>query len=316
MKFDDQLAAYLYKNKSLTLEGIGTFTLDDEAGVSNEQEKGEFYPIEFTYNSKSNTEEEIIFFLIKNLGKIEPLIRSDLDYYLSNIKQLLNIGQPYTINGLGTLNKNDEGIYEFTPPNFSPVKEQSNPKRKNAHHNHPVKSKSSASKSFIIVLVVILALSALGGIGWGVLNSIKNQPQPVEVTQQQGQIDTIAQGNDTITSALKKDTEIINIHSQPAVNQPVATSKPAGLTGDSASYKMIFEVTKFEERAHSRIVQLINLHSNAQYDSIPINDSVAYYRLFLMMKIPLADTSRVKDSLQIFFGNKVFMEKQVEPQRR
>ncbi|MEJ7680887.1 MAG: hypothetical protein WKG06_24150 [Segetibacter sp.] len=61
MKFDDQLAAYLYENKSLTLEGIGTFTLDDNARIPNEQEKGEVYPIDglaFTYNTKSNTEEK------------------------------------------------------------------------------------------------------------------------------------------------------------------------------------------------------------------------------------------------------------------
>ena len=126
VKFDNHLAAYLYQFKSLTLEGIGTFALDDKVRVPNEQEKEVYYPIEglvFTYNPKSITDDNIIFFLVKKLGKIEPLIRSDLEYYLSHIKQFLNIGNPFTIEGIGTLSKSNQGIYEFTPGNFLPVKE-------------------------------------------------------------------------------------------------------------------------------------------------------------------------------------------------
>ena len=108
MKFDVQLASYLYENKTLRLEGIGTFTLDSKVSVPHEQEKEIFYPIEglsFTYNPKSTSEEEVIFYLVKKLHKIEPLIRSDLESYLSNIRQFLNLGKPYTIEGVGTLNK-------------------------------------------------------------------------------------------------------------------------------------------------------------------------------------------------------------------
>lgn len=310
VKFDDHLAAYLYENKSLKLEGLGTFTLDDQARVPGEQEKEVYYPIEglaFNFNPRSATEESIITFLVKRLGKIEPLIRSDLEFYLSNIKQLLNIGKPYTIEGIGTLSKNNQGIYEFTPGNFLPVKEELHPKRENADHNYPVRSKSSAGRIFVIVLIVIIALSALGGISWGVFNFVKNQPTPDEVTQQQGESDTIIQETDSVQTKTNSENPLKSSNN---TSPPAVTTKPvAGDTG-SVTYKMIFEVTKSKERAYSRTAQLNELHSPTQYDSIPINDSISYYRLFLMMKIPPADTSHVKDSLRIFFGKRIFIEKQ------
>lgn len=316
MKFDDQLAAYLYEYKSLRLEGIGTFTLDEKVRVPNEQEKEVYYPIDglaFIYNPKSATEENVIFFLIKKLRKIEPLIRSDLESYLYNIRVLLNIGSPYTIHGIGTLNKNNQGIYEFTPGAFLPAKEELNPKRENADHNYPVRSKSSAGRVMVIILIVISAIAAVSGIAWAIFNFTQKQFVSGESAQQQVPVRPIAQQSDI--TVLKKDTAAIQAGTSPAP-LPSATAKAIVNTGDSVTYKMVFEVTKSKERAHSRTAQLNNLHSFTQYDSIPINDSVAYYSLFLRMKINPADSIHVKDSLQKFFGKKIFMEKQVEPQRR
>lgn len=306
MKFDDHLAKYLYENKSLKLEGIGTFTLDDEARVPNEQEKEVNYPIEglaFTYNPKSITDEEIIFFIIKNTGKIEPLIRSDLEYYASNIKMLLNIGHPYTIEGIGTLSRNNQGTYEFTPANFFPAKEELNSKGEISNHNYPARSNFSAARLLVMILIGISAIAVVAGIGWGIFNFTRKQPVVNEARQQQGQIDTIAPEADTLTSAnytenIPSDTE----------NQPRDLTAET-IPRDSVSYKMVFEITKSKERALTRTEQLNNLHSYTQYDSIPINDSVAYYRLFLIMKVAAADTTHVKDSLRIFFGSRVFMEK-------
>ena len=53
MKFDVQLAAYLYEYKSLRLEGIGSFTLDSKVNVPGEQEKEIYYPIEGLANRDS-----------------------------------------------------------------------------------------------------------------------------------------------------------------------------------------------------------------------------------------------------------------------
>lgn len=321
MKFDDQLAAYLHENKSLTLEGIGIFTLDDKTKAQNEQEKevyGSTESVTFTYNQKSNTDEKAVFFLVKQLGKIEPLIKSDLEYYLSNIKQLLNIGQPYTIKGIGTLNKNDQGAYELAPEDFFPAKETLNQKRENVNKNHPARSDFSVRKVFVIILIIIAALAAIGGIGWGISNFIGNRPAISENNQQHKPIDTITQETGTIVQEKVIQMQNVNTPNMPkdtstASTSPAATAAINLKPADSVSYKMVFEVTKSKERAHMQTEQFNGIHSHTQYDSIPINDSVAYYRLFLTMKIVSADTTRIKDSLQKFFGKRIFMEKQAEP---
>jgi hypothetical protein len=300
VKFDDQLAAYLYENKTLKLEGIGIFTLAGNVSVPHENEKEIYYPIEglsFNYNPKSDIDETLITFLVKKLGKIQPLVRSDLESYLSNIKQFINLGKPYTIEGIGTLSKNNQGTYEFTPGNFLPVKEELNPRRENAEHNYPVRSQGSAGKIFVVILIVIAALAVLGGIGWGVSNLLAKQRANVnQETQTQGYSDTIPQP-DTNTAT--------TTDAQP----PATSAQPAVETGDSVRYKMIFEITRLKERAINRTRQLNTLRSRTTYDTIRVNDSLRY-RLFLPVRIRPIDTVRYKDSLRIFFGNKIRVERQ------
>ncbi len=302
MKFDDQLAAYLYEYKTLRLEGIGTFTLDSKVSVPGDQEKEIFYPIEglsFDFNPKSFTDENIITFLVKKLHKIEPLIRSDLESYLANIKQFLNLGKPYTIQGVGTLTKNNHGVYEFTPGNFLPVKEELNPRRENAEHNYPVRSSSSAARVFVIILIVIAALAALGGIGWGISNLIVKQQTEGEDVSQQGMIDTIPQQQDTAPLT----------RTAPPVSTPAPVTERPLQPGDSVSYKMVFETTRFRQRATSRTAQLNTYGTRSRYDTIKFGDSLRY-RLFVPVRIRPADTIRVRDSLSKFLGRRVRVVRQ------
>lgn len=307
MKFDDHLAAFLYEKKSLKLEGIGTFTLDEKVSVNRDTDKEIYYPIEglsFSFNPKSDTDETLILFLVKRLGKILPLVRSDLESYLSNIKQFINIGKPYTIEGIGTLNKINNGTYEFTPGNFLPTKEELHPKRENEEHNYPIRNESSGGKIIAIILIVIAALAVLGGIGWGI-SSLLSRQQNATVSQddsekQQGVIDTLQQ-------PVNADTMIVNPFETATATD--STAAQATTSGDSARYKMIFETTKWKKRADRRTNQLHVLHSYSQYDTVQIGDSLIY-RLYLPMKIKMADTTHVQDSLKIFFGGKITAERQ------
>jgi hypothetical protein len=299
VKFDDQLAAYLYEKKTLRLEGIGTFTLDSKVSVPNEQEKEIYYPIDglsFIYNPKDTTDEDVILYLVRKLHKIQPLIRSDLESYLSNIKQFINLGKPYTIEGIGTLSKNNQGTYEFTPGNFLPVKEELNPKRENAEHNYPVRSQSNAGRIFVVILIAIAALAALGGIGWGVSNLLSNRHASTENEQQLGSIDTIPPAGIDTTP----------LPARPGENAKSLTTTSA--SNDSVSYKMIFEVTTLKESARKRTMQLKSYNTRSKYDTMHVGD-VVRYRLFIPVKIRPSDTTRVKDSLNTFLGSKIFIEK-------
>lgn len=313
MKFDDHLAQYLYENKSLKLQAIGTFTLDGKVSLPHAQEKEIYYPIEglaFNYNPKEVLDESLIVFLVKRLGKIQPLVRSDLDSYLSNIKQFINLGKPYTIEGIGTLSKNNNGLYEFTPGNFLPAKEELNPRRENAEHNYPVSSKTSAAKVFIIILIILASLAALGGIGWGISTLMsKKMSDNNDQQEQQGQADTLLNKEEpAVTDTAPKPTEkpADTAANQSAVGAAEATSNAP----DTEHYKLIFELTKSRNRAVSRTTKLTDVyHMRSFYDSLSDANGKTY-RLFVPAHIRAQDTVHYKDSLKRFFGKPIVVEKQ------
>ena len=292
MKFDDLLAQYLYEKRSLQLQGIGTFELDKAVSVPLASEKEIYYPIEgltFSYNTKDVTNEDLITFLVKKLGKIQPLVRSDLDSYLSNIKQFINIGKPYTIEGIGTLHKNNQGTYEFTPGNFIPMKEELSPKReKNSEHSirREEKKKADGRRGVAIALIVVASLAVLGGIGWGVYKFLYSAPATEEVVSDTAQ-------SSPATVALPDST-----------SQRTQTDSTKVAASDSTTYKMIFEITPSPERAASRTYNLNKGKIYSKVDTIGTGVDLRY-RLYLPMTLKPTDTLRVKDSLERMFVRKV-----------
>jgi len=299
VKFDDLLAQFLYQHKTLKLEGIGRFTLEGNVSVPYEQDKEVYYPIEglsFSQNPKELTDEELVAFLVQKLGKIQPLVRSDLESYLSNVKQFINLGKPYTIEGVGTLHKNNQGIFEFTPGNFLPAKEELSAKREFVEaefkeRRHSERS-GSGGRSFIVVLVVLASLAALAALGWGIYYMVTKEktatPAMVEVRA------------DTVTSLQQ---------TQPSGDSTGTTTSPTIVnSGDTTSYKMIFEVTPSRQRAITRTNYLQTLKIWAKYDSVTTGDSKRY-RIYVSKRMTAADTLRVRDSIARFFMKKVTIDK-------
>lgn len=298
MKFDDLLSQYLYDTKTLNLQGIGTFTLEGKVSIPNEQEKEIYYPIEglnFRYNSKEGINEDLVAFLVKKLGKIQPLVRSDLESYLSNVKQFINLGKPYTIEGIGTLHINNQGTYEFTPGNFLRVKEELNPRRENPEHNYPQKGQGSQTGKVLLVILIILAsIAALAGMGWGVYTLVVNN-KPTEQQQSPPPVDSLVTEN--------------NFNVDTAVTVSSSAPYNAIATGDIIPFKMIIETTRLKSRAINRTAQLQTMKINAAYDSARSGNNLIY-RIFVVKNLPPSDTTRVRDSIAKFFLRKVIVERQ------
>ncbi len=292
MKFDDLLALYLYEKKTLQLQGIGNFILDERVTLPQAQDKEIYYPIEgltFTYSPKDLTNEDLIAFLVKKLGKIQPLVRSDLESYLSNIKQFINIGKPYTIEGIGTLQKNNQGVYEFTPGNFLPVKEELSPHRDNPEHLHRQRTKQNESgrNTTIIIIIAIVTLVVVGAI-WGAY-VLLNKPatEQTEMAEEDStDLENVARAPDTMATAI---------------------ILPATNINDSIDYKMIFDVTKSRQRILSRSERLTKDGVRFKVDTLYLNDSL-YYRMFIPKKLLVRDTLRVRDSLVKFFQKNIIVE--------
>ena len=299
MKFDDLLAQYLYENKTLQLQGIGTFKLDGAIVLPSPQDKEIFYPIEglnFIYSPKDQTNEDLIIFLVKKLGKIQPLVRSDLESYLSNIKQFINIGKPYTIEGIGTLNKNNQGTYEFTPGTFLTAKEELSPHRDNPEHMHRQKAKKSESnRSATIILMIIAVVAFFGAAIWGITYLMnKNKGEEIsQVIEDSSTLNNVALPPDTLqnTTTQQSTTETSQLNNSVAYD-----------------YKMIFDITKSKERVFARSARLTKDGVAFKIDTLRINDTLNY-RMYISRKLMTTDTLAVRDSLRKFFLKPIIIER-------
>ncbi|MBO9573100.1 MAG: hypothetical protein J7497_12990, partial [Chitinophagaceae bacterium] len=116
MKLSALFAKYLYQHRQLSLPGIGVFSIDPTVTIPEVTDK--LFPdflqqIRFQQKNITAADEGFINFIRTETGKIKPLAESDLDSFLSDGKILLNIGKPFHIEGIGSLQKNKEGQLEF-----------------------------------------------------------------------------------------------------------------------------------------------------------------------------------------------------------
>ncbi len=118
MKIDQAIVLCLLKNKQVTLKGIGKFTIDENFPENPDPEKPFTIPpdaITFVQDTKAPEDDELVNFLAQNTKKMKSLASSDIDSYLTLGKEFLNIGNPFTIQNLGSLEKSGSGQLHFTP---------------------------------------------------------------------------------------------------------------------------------------------------------------------------------------------------------
>jgi len=182
------LTQFLYKNKKLTLPGIGIFTLDPSAVIPEEHNKEQHEKaigIEFKNANIPHPDDELIEFIRQHTGKIKPLAIADLDSYLTLGTELLNIGKPFYLEGIGTLTKNQDGKFEFTRGEYSTARleEQSHDKPDRAArrkqpieevHHEPVEQ-TSGGRSMLVLFAI---LGGLVVVGWGGYLLYKKNAQP------------------------------------------------------------------------------------------------------------------------------------------
>ncbi len=229
MKLPQLLAHFLYQNKSLALQDIGVFTLDPSAIIPQEPEKELpliVQGIHFEYLPILKPDAALIEFIHKYTGKMKPLAESDLDSYLRLGIQLMNIGKPFYLEGIGYLTKNKEDKYEFEPGEYSFLKldapgekrTEGEDKRKKTFEDQKIEyaPQSKAAKK------ILLAIGLIGGIaliGWGgyslyrtkMITKVENEnstPVAHEETDDQQQkndspVNTLAQSD---SSAAQKKT--------------------------------------------------------------------------------------------------------------
>ena len=216
-----------------------------------------------------------------------------MESYLSNIKQFINIGKPYTIEGIGTLQKNNKGTYEFSPGNFLPVKEELSQHKDNPERLQRQRAKKNENRrSATIILVIAGAIIILGGIIWGITflmnkNNGDNYQEAVADTSQ----NNIALAPDTLANSSR------------------VTLGPS-LMNDTSTYdfKYIFDITTSRNRILSRTEILKRDGIKFKIDTLTINNELNY-RMYVPKTLRFTDTLKVKNSLRLFFAKPIIIEK-------
>lgn len=303
LKLAPLLAEFLYTHKKLQLAGIGIFlfdgTIDPLDETSRNGKNNSPAGITFESNSSLPEDSELINFISKQTGKMKALASSDLRSYMESVTEFLNIGNPFQIDGIGTLVKIKHGQFIFTAGNMFAEKLKSPGMKELAVTSSTEDSftgyDNSKSKmfnsTFIIskLIVIVLFLAGIGiAVGGGYTVYKRNESRILSQQLQQEEVPA-----DTISTQLTSTV----------TEQVAAPALPPG------SYKFVYETTTNKERALKRYQAVNKLNSSIQLET---KDSITF-KIFTILPATQKDTSRIKEYLQAWYygtnGMKISIER-------
>ncbi len=295
MKIQEILAQYLYKEKSLTLPGLGRFELDPTVNLTDTKEQ--VWPdgaITFTMDRQAQLSDELLTFLVQQTGKMKPLALSDLESYISTGLQLINIGKPFLIKGIGSLTKNQTTQLQFEQGN--PVLEKIDSINTDHVRDRTVLAEGETeidfsheerknSKKPILIFGSIIALAL---VGWAVWLAIpKKEAAPVTTETEQAAIDTPAAAIDTSASVAQDSTPVITTDSAAAATSAIAPTT-------TGAFRLQVDAFKTMAAAENRVAKLKLRGFDVRAE---MKDSSRFI-VVLQVNRPLSDSAYVMDSLR------------------
>ncbi len=296
MKITSLLTQYLYNHHRLDLPGIGTFLLDPSAihALENSKQRSAILEgISFENNPNLKESPDLVAYISAQTGKMKPLASADLESYLEVAQQFLNIGKPFTFEGIGTLVKVNLKECEFVPISVSTDKvrelnTKESPKTSTREEavpqfgsflSDPVLKQRWKKPVVALALVCGLILTIWGGY------AISKKA-----------------GTRAADSVVLSDTTVVDTTTKQA-QVPDSLEKAALLA--SSNYKYVLE-----EGSQQRAIKRYNqLRTNLWDVKLETTDSVRY-KLYLLLPSQNADTTRVLDSLTVMTGKRVYIEHQ------
>ncbi len=290
VKIDSLLAGFLYDNKTLSLEGIGIFSLDDTfylPDLADKHADTTITGVHFQHDKKAVTDPAIIDYLAKQMGKIKPLVAADVDSHLSLMKQFINLGKPYELIGIGTLNKINDGSFIFTPGkilaemaevNHPPV--QDHFVTEGFFSNQPKKNAGTGKTAAFYILLFIVVAIILTGAGWGVYTLLQQNNEESVV-------------DETTTDSTIVDTTVT-----------LAPPAAAVVINDSVTYKMVLLQTKWKYKITPLFKTYTSFKSGVVADSLVVSDTLRY-RLYIPVTCLPIDTTRIIDSLKKYYNKPI-----------
>ncbi|MEO7523024.1 MAG: hypothetical protein ABIT58_02960 [Ferruginibacter sp.] len=298
MKIEQLIVQYLYTNKKVTLQDIGVFYLAENVTIPVEHDKDAALPdnaITFEYNMKSVQDDGLIAFIVQQTRKIKPLATSDLESFTILGRQFMNIGKPLPIEGLGILQKNQHGEYEFIQghsinPRLEPVPAALREKNKeDIVFTTPPREKNS--KTGMVAVIIIFLILAAGTAFY--FFSKNNKDQKIDQLIPQKPADTVVTKKETV------------------IQQPVVTNDNLKLTTGLLTEGSPFKIIIREYNTASKASDITKKYRSLGHNVIGYSDDSINYKIAVpFTKRPLSDSTALKDSLsRIFTGSTPYLEK-------
>jgi hypothetical protein len=312
VKIEQLVVQHFYNNKQLGLQGFGTFKLKPREDIShNENEhdsqlQAEKDIIEFTYDTKTTEDHSLLLYVVQQTGKMKALAAADIESYLVLAKQFLNIGKPFPIEGIGVLQKSQQGDYTFLQGAFvAPrVEEQSKPLKEKQEEPisfkqeiHSIITKRNIQIAAILVLVVAFGITLAF-----ILVGRKEEPAPAPVAQvvtpPAPPVDTVTKAIDS--SKLKKDSIVTAVTT---ASPPLAPILPVGIHDTNVHFEVIIKTYPTMDSAQNSYRRI-----RADGYKVNIHPYGSQYTLALPCRNPLADSTKMRDSIHMVFGGPTRIE--------
>jgi len=298
------LTQFLYKYKRLALPGIGVFTLDPAAEIpdgSNKNIHSKALGIEFKNAVINHPDNDLIEFIQANTGKIKPVAVADLDSFLTLGAEMLNIGKPFFLEGIGTITRQRGGGFDFSQGEYAvvevspPEKKDRSGKRKSVLEEAQFEAQPNNTRKIMLLIALIVGL---GIIGWGGYmmykkNGTDDKKNDVVPVMQ----DTTAAITDSTKLVHASDTVLATRQHEAIASVPIAK--------ESVAYKFIILSTYNKERALKRYNQLRSFELKI---NMYTKDST-FFKLYFAFPAAPKDTVHIKDSLTREYGHSVIIER-------
>ena len=294
----------------MSLQGIGIFKLKPDIILPTEGDKDFSIPADafsFEYNLKIGEDEGLVNYIVQQTRKIKPLASSDLESYAILSKQFLNIGKPFIIEGIGTIQKNQQGEYGFIAGQFITPKMDDSPVQLKERKDETVSFESehvteNSGKTLKIILTITTI--ALAGLTLYYFMVVKKPAASESIEQTVSTPDTVNTNvNNSNVNALMPAGDSVNKNTIDSNSKPAATAVQPIKAGNS-SFKVVLKEYNSQHSVQSAYNRLTSYGHKLEIIKI---DSVKY-KLVMPFSVPLSDSLRVKDSLKIFFGGKPYIQ--------
>jgi hypothetical protein len=338
LKISVLIAQYFYQNKVLNLPGIGSFYLDEAIDVQSIGNKNDLLEhIHFAQKTISRPDDPLIEFIRKHTGKIKPLAESDLDTFVADGKLMLNIGKPFHIEGVGTLQKNKGGEYQFTPgapvvQRLEPLPalpvqewERENPVKKRSVFDESSYETPNNNRRMLIGAGILVGLIIIVWGGYSVYSSKTNGSGPslpgnnttastantatgdttTRVSQYVQNLDSPSP-SEALEQVIKKDSVILTEATGPTNENTATTTATTPATAPAAApvapsaagpSKKYKFVLETFTRQTSAVKRYNLLKPRVQLESV---DS-SLFKIVISLPGTPADTARQKDSLHNWY---------------